>query len=79
MEQKLYTNTIERVFCFHVKFLIKLKKNHLKKVCGTFKANTYDEPSELEIECRLPARVGTTSIDRCMEPADERLRCVVTP
>lgn len=38
------------------------------------KANTYDEPSELEIEWRLPARVGTTSIERCMEPADERFR-----
>ena len=42
---------------------------------------TYDEPSELEIECRLPAwHCGTTSIDRwindrCIEPAEARLRC----
>lgn len=56
-----------------------IKKIHQKKFAETLKANTYDEPSELEIECRLPARVGTTSIERCMEPADERLRCVVTP
>jgi hypothetical protein len=34
------------------------------KFCANQKANTYDEPSELEIEWRLPALVGTTSIER---------------
>lgn len=68
-KKMIHKNTLRnRAFCFHVKFLIFLNFKYFffqkKRFAETLKANTYDEPSELEIECRLPARVGTTSIER---------------